>query len=170
MKTSFGNTFGHDKLAARVSPNRRLINSAGWALVITRTGTLEAFEMQHLHNFIKSNWGSIPKKDAIKKENYTVYPVDMKAFYSSQGIKPITGRLEAGSIQKVLKQIRDVYIKEHPVVKKQEKTMARAAPMITPVNGKRNLSTSPKKLPPQNFTKKNVIRQTRGVRKQPRGR
>ena len=42
--------------------------------------------------------------------------------------------------------------------------------MITPVNGKRNLSTSPKKLPPQNFTKKNVIRQTRGVRKQPRGR
>lgn len=170
LKTSFGNTFGHDKLAARVSPNRRLINSAGWALVITRTGTLEAFEMQHLHNFIKSNWGSIPKKDAIKKENYTVYPVDMKAFYSSQGIKPITGRLEAGSIQKVLKQIRDVYIKEHPVVKKQEKTMARAAPMITPVNGKRNLSTSPKKLPPQNFTKKNVIRQTRGVRKQPRGR
>ena len=108
--------------------------------------------------------------DAIKKENYAVYPVDMKAFYNSQGIKPITGRLEAGSIQNVLKQIRDVYIKEHPVVKKQEKPVARTAPMITPVNGNRNLRTPPKKLPPQKFTKKNVIRQTRGVRKQPRGR
>jgi hypothetical protein len=170
LKTSFGNVFGNNKLAARVSANRRLINSAGWALVIKKDGALEAFEMQHLHNFIKSSWGSIPKKNAIKKDNYTVYPVDLDALYHSQGVRPITGKLEAGSIQNILREIRNVYIKEHPVVKKQAKKLTKKEPVQKPRSPRGKLNGITKKLPPNKTTTKEFIRQTRGIRKQVRGR